>query len=441
VSSFNDSRKHFVHDSRVQKPVITRRRFLQAAGIGAAAATFSACSTATTPAAPAGSASNAAAPTSAPAAASSGSGEPIKIGFIPLTDCASVVMAQKLGLYKQYGVNVEVTKEASWANIRDKLLTGELHAAHCLFGMPFSVFTGVGGTAGKELKIAMMINVNGQGITLSNDMAKDAGYGKLDGVAKAVEALRAKKEPTFAMTFPGGTHDMWLRYWLAAAGVDQKTVKIVTIPPPQMVANMKVNTMDGFCVGEPWNGVAVKDGVGYTHLATQDIWKDHPEKALVVNPEFAATRKDDLKKVMRAVLEASMWLDKLDNRKETAIVLSDKAFVNAPADVLEGRLRGSYDLGAGLGPKTFTDDYMLFHKDGAVNMPRRSHAIWYMSQYVRHGYLKTAPDFAGIADKLILSDLYKEVAGEMKLQMPADDMSPFTLKLDGEAFDPAKPVT
>lgn len=369
-----------------------------------------------------------------------GSGDLIRIGFIPLTDCASVVMADKLGLYKEYGLNVEVTKESSWANIRDKLLIGELQAAHCLFGMPFSVYTGVGGTAGKELKIAMMLNANGQGITLAKELAQFVGYGQVDGLAEAVEALRATKEPTFAMTFPGGTHDMWLRYWLAAGGIEQNSVKIVTIPPPQMVANMKVNTMDGFCVGEPWNGVAVKDDIGYTAITTQDIWKDHPEKALVANAEFAAKRRDDLKKVTRAVMEASLWLDKVENRAEAAEVISGQAYVNAPTDVLAGRLTGKYDLGAGLGEKVFTDDYMLFHKDGAVNFPRKSHAIWFMSQYVRFGYLTEAPDYKAIADKLIMQDLYQEAASELKIAVPDDDMQPFTLKLDNATFDPVNPT-
>jgi nitrate/nitrite transport system substrate-binding protein len=410
----------------MNKRMMSRRDFLKMTGMGAATLALASCGVN---------------PAETPAAADAAvAGDIIRIGFIPLTDCASVVMADKLGLYKKYGVNVEVTKESSWANIRDKLLTGELHAAHCLFGMPFSVYTGVGGTAGKELKIAMMLDSNGQGITLSKELAQYVGYGKVDGLAKAVETLRATKEPTFAMTFPGGTHDMWLRYWLAAGGVDQNSVKIVTIPPPQMVANMKVNTMDGFCVGEPWNGVAVKDDIGYTTIATQDIWKDHPEKALVTNAEFAETRRDDLKKVMSAVMEASIWLDQIENRAEAAQVISGQAYVNAPADVLEGRLEGKYDLGAGLGEKIFTDDYMLFHKDGFVNYPRKGHAIWYMAQYVRFGYLAEAPDYQAIADKLIMQDLYTEVAGEMGISVPDDDMKPFTLKLDGVTFDPANPT-
>jgi nitrate/nitrite transport system substrate-binding protein len=408
---------------------MNRRDFLKLSATGGVALALAACGV-----------NSAASPTGAPTTASV-SGDVIRIGFIPLTDCASVVMADKLGLYKKYGLNVEVTKEASWANVRDKLLTGELQAAHCLFGMPFSVYTGVGGTAGKELKIAMMLNTNGQAITLTKDLAQYAKYADVKGISAAVEALRARKEPTFAMTFPGGTHDMWLRYWLAAGGIDQKSVKIVTIPPPQMVANMKVNTMDGFCVGEPWGGVAVRDDIGYTAITTQDIWKDHPEKALVASAEFAAKRRDDLKKVMLAVMEASIWLDKIENRAQAADTISGQAYVNAPVDVLKDRLVGKYHLGGGLGDKTFTDDYMLYHKDGAVNFPRKSHAIWFMSQYVRFGYLPSPPDYTAIADKLIMQDLYKEVAGELKVAVPDDDMKPFTLKLDGVTFDPAKPAT
>ncbi|HEU4328133.1 MAG TPA: CmpA/NrtA family ABC transporter substrate-binding protein [Roseiflexaceae bacterium] len=377
--------------------------------------------------------------TSAPGAGvAAGAADLIRVGFIPLTDCASVVMADKLGLYRQYGLNVELTKEASWANIRDKLISGELHAAHCLFGMPFSVYTGIGGTAGTELKIAMLLNANGQGITLSKELAGVA-YGGLADLKRAVGELAAKRTPSFAMTFPGGTHDLWLRYLLGAAGVDQNSVQIKTIPPPQMVANMKVGNMDGYSVGEPWNGLAVKEDIGYTFLATQDLWADHPEKALVANPAFAAGRSSELKKLMRAVLEASAWLDKPENRPEAAKVIGDKAFVNAPADVIDARLMGRYTLGANLGEKVFAEDNMHFHKEGLINAPRTGHAIWFLAQYLRFGYLKAAPDYRAVADRLILHDLYAEVARDLKLALPDDDMQPFTIKLDQQTFDPASP--
>jgi nitrate/nitrite transport system substrate-binding protein len=222
-------------------------------------------------------------------------------------------------------------------------------------------------------------------------------------------------------------------------GLNQSKVKIITIPPPQMVANMKVGNMDGYCVGEPWGGVAVREKIGFTHISTQDIWKDHTEKALVLNKAWSSN-KDEVKAVMKAVLEASQWLDNLDNRKQAAKVIGHMAYVNAPAETIENRLLGKYDLGAKLGEHIYKDDYMLFHKGGSVNLPRKSHAMFFMSQYVRFGYLNKHPEYAMIADKLIMSDLYREVAGEMKIAIPDDDMKPFKLQLDGATFDPSDPA-
>ncbi len=367
--------------------------------------------------------------------------EPIKLGFIPLTDCSPIVMAKELGLFAKYGVEVVVTKEASWANVRDKILTGELDGAHCLYSMPFAVYTGVGGKAGDEMKIAMMISSNGQAITLSKDFCGKVPFRNMKKVAPVVAAkLKAEKEVTFAMTFPGGTHDLWLRNWMAAAGVSQQTSKIITIPPPQMVANMKVGNMDGYCVGEPWGGVAVKQGIGFTQIASQDIWKDHPEKALVVNKAFSETRREDLKNVMKAILEACIWLDNPANRKKAAAIIGKQPYVNAPADVIENRLMGNYELGCDQGMQIYTNDYMLFHKGGMVNYPRKSYAIWAMAQYVRFGMLKEAPDYKAIADKLVMQDLYKEVAASMKVKVPDDDMKPFSLTLDKTVFNPLNPA-
>jgi nitrate/nitrite transport system substrate-binding protein len=312
----------------------------------------------------------------------------VKLGFIPLTDCAPLVIAKEMGFFTKYGVDVQITKEASWAVVRDKILNGELDGAHCLFSMPFSVYTGIGGKAGSEMKIAMILNNNGQAITLSKEFCGKVGYKDIKGVANAVKQMRAKKEVTFAMTFPGGTHDIWLRNWLAAAGVNAKSVGIITIPPPQMVANMKVDNMEGFCVGEPWNGVAATQNIGFTHIASQDIWKDHPEKALVVNKAFADTDKEDLKNVMKAIMEACKWLDVMNNRKKAALILSRPNYVNAAVQVIEARLMGSTDLGCDLGVQKYKDDYMLFYKNGQVNTPRLSYGVWFMAQYVRFGMQK-----------------------------------------------------
>ena len=365
--------------------------------------------------------------------------EVIKLGIIPLTDCAPLVIAFEKGIFKKYGVNVQISKEASWANVRDKILTGELQGAHCLFGMPFSVYTGVGGNPGSEMPIAMMLNNNGQCITLSKDFCGKVKPHDINSVSRAVKELAATKELIFAGTFPGGTHDTWLRYWLAASGVDQNKVKIITIPPPQMVANMKVGNMDGFCVGEPWNQIAVKQGIGFTHLATQDIWKHHPEKALVLNKDFSVNKRDDVKKVMKAIMEACIWLDDMKNREEAAEIIGRGSYVNAPASGIATRLNGVYDLGCDYGQYSYDDDYMVFHRGGETNFPRKAYGIWYMAQYVRFNYLKEEPDYKAIADKLILQDLYKEVANEMNIHVPDDDMQPFTIDLDKVTFDPAKP--
>ncbi len=360
----------------------------------------------------------------------------VKLGFIPLTDCAPLVAAKELGLFQKYGVDVVLSKEASWANIRDKVLNGELDGAHCLFGMPFSVYTGLGGKAGSEMQIAMVLNNNGQAITLSKDFCGLVGFKEMNKVAAAVKQVQGRKEVTFAMTFPGGTHDIWLRNWMAAAGINQKSVGIITIPPPQMVANMRVDNMEGYCVGEPWNGVAAAQNVGFTQIATQDIWKHHPEKALVVNREFAAKERENLKNVMKAVLEACQWLDNMGNRKKAAGWLSKPYYVNAALPVIEARLLGSNDLGCELGVQKYKDDYMTFYNKGFVNTPRKSHGMWFLAQYVRFGMLKSNPDFKGIAEKLILDDLYAEVAREAKVPVMTDDMKAFKTTYD-VSFDPA----
>jgi len=349
-------------------------------------------------------------------------------------------MAKELGLYKKYCVDVEISKEASWPNVRDKLLNGELKASHCLFGMPFSVYMGIGGPAGRVMPIGMILNFNGQAITLSQeDFGGRVGFREINKVKPVVDELKRKgKTPTFAMTFPGGTHDIWLRYWLGACGINpNRDVRVKPIPPPQMVANMKVGNMDGYCGGEPWNEVAVREGIGFTHLATQDIWKDHPEKALVFNQEFFSKNVEEVKAIMKAVLEASRWLDDLKNRKEASKVLA--RYVNAKPEDIETRLLGVYHLGKGLGEYRYKDDYMLFFKSGAVNIPKYSYGIFFLGQYRRWGMIKQVPDYLGISKKLIAKPLFLEVAKELNIKVKDDDMTPLRGFIDGVVFDPNKP--
>ena len=358
----------------------------------------------------------------------------VRIGFIALTDAAPIILAKELGYFTERSLDVEVLKQASWPALRDALLTGQIDAAHALFGMPFSVATGIGGNRSKDLKIAMVLNQNGQGITLQRDI-KAVGYGDLAG---AKEWLEGKDSPSLAMTFPGGTHDMWLRYWLAATKADTSKIKISPVPPPQMVQNMSVGNVQGYCVGEPWNAVAVQKGVGFTHLTSQDIWQNHSEKALVVGAKFSQDT-DTLKDVMGAVLKASQWLDDTQNRSKAADTISAEKYVNAAASDIRERLVGKYDFGQGIGTKDYKGDQMQFFRGGAVSFPRRSHAIWFMAQYVRLGLLKEAPAYQALADELIMTDLYESVAKAEGIALPNDDMTPFDVKLDRAVFDPKKP--
>jgi len=374
----------------------------------------------------------------APAASASGgagTNRKVRLGFIALTDCASIVMAKELGYFAERDLDVSVEKQASWAATRDNLLNNEIDGGHVLSCMPFSVATGIGGTGARSLRVAMMLNNNGQAISLSKNYAS-VGYGDVD----KVRAAFAGKTPTLAGTFPGGTHDTWLRYWLKAAKVDSNAVRIITIPPAQMVANMKVEAMDGFCVGEPWGAQAVAQGIGFTHINTQDIWKHHPEKALVVTEKFATERPDVLMDVMGAILKASKWLDDLDNRKKASETIGAASYVNAPPSEIEGRLLGRYDLGPGIGHKTYAEDYMTFFRGGEVNAPRRGHGIWWMAQYRRFGLLKADPAYQELVDTIVLRDVYEKVAAKEGIDVPDDDMKPFHIKLDNTTFDPRKPL-
>ena len=359
----------------------------------------------------------------------------VNFGFIALTDAASLIMAKELGYFEERSIDATITKQASWPATRDALQSGEIDAAHCLYTMPFSVATKIGGNGATDLKIAMILNNNGQAITLAKDLA-EVGYGDL---TKAKALLASSNAPELAMTFPGGTHDLWLRYWLAACGVDASTLKIGPVPPPQMVQNMTVGNVKGFCVGEPWNATAVTNGIGFTTLATQDLWLNHPEKALVANEKFATEQEDSLRDVMAAILKASKWLDDPANRSAAADTLGAEQYVNAKPDDIRGRLTGVYDLGAGLGQKDFKGEQMQFFRDGQTNAPRRSYGIWALAQYQRLGLLTETPDYTALVDSLILSDLYASVAEAEGIEVPDDDMAPFEVRLDSVTFDPAKP--
>jgi nitrate/nitrite transport system substrate-binding protein len=358
----------------------------------------------------------------------------VKIGFIPLTDCASVVMAAELGFDKKYGVKIVPSKEASWAGVRDKLVNGELDFAHVLYGLIYGVHLGTAGPK-KDMAVLMSINNNGQAISLSKTLADK---GAVDGPSLAKLMAREKREYTFAGTFPTGTHAMWMHYWLAAAGINPITAaKLITVPPPQMVANMRVGNMDGFCVGEPWNHRAIMDGIGVTANTTQDIWKDHPEKVLGTTADFTKKYPNTTRAVTMAVLEASRWIDaSLSNKLKMAEVVAQKSYINTSVEAINQRILGRYQNGMG---KTWDDpNHMKFFNDGAVNFPYLSDGMWFLTQHKRWGLMKEHPDYLAVAKQINQIDLYKQAASALNINIPKDPMRTSKL-MDGVVWDGKDP--
>lgn len=357
----------------------------------------------------------------------------VKVGFIPLTDRASVVIASVMKFDEKYGIKIIPSKEASWAGVRDKLVNGELDAAHVLYGLIYGVHLGVGGQK-KDMSVLMTLNNNGQAITLSNQL-KDKGVTTGAALKKLVDA--EKRDYTFAQTFPTGTHAMWLYYWLASHGINPLSdIKTITVPPPQMVANMRVGNMDGFCVGEPWNARAIHDKIGFTAATTQDIWKDHPEKVLGTTGEFAQKYPNTARALIMAVLEASKFIDVMSNRQKVAEIIADKSYVNCPVDVIDQRMEGKYE--DGLGKKWDDPNYMKFHNEGAVNFPYLSDGMWFLTQHKRWGLLKEEPDYLAVAKQINQVELYKQAASQVKVAIPKDAMRSSKL-IDGVVWDGKEP--
>jgi len=362
--------------------------------------------------------------------------EEVRIGFIPLTDSASVIMASVLELDRKHGVRIVLSKEASWAGLRDKLLNGELHMAHSLYGLIYGLQLGLGGPR-TDMSVLMTLNRNGQGMTLSRQLAE---RGAVDLATLTRLMARERRDYTFAQTFPTGTHAMWLYYWLASAGVKAlRDTKVITVPPPQMVANMRVGNMDGFCVGEPWNQRAIADRIGITAANTQDVWPDHPEKVLGARADFVRRHPHTARAVMMAVLEASRWIEaSLQNKLRMAETIAARPFVNTSVDVIRDRILGRYQNGLG---RTWDDPkHMKFFDGGAVNFPFLSDGMWFLTQFKRWGLLREHPNYLQVAQQINQIELYRQAATQLNISVPREPLRSSTL-MDGVVWngrDPAR---
>jgi nitrate/nitrite transport system substrate-binding protein len=401
-------------------PKTTRRTFIKAAGTSTAAALISGM--------PAGWVGGA-------YAQDGPETRDMRFGIIALTDCASIVMAHELGFFKKFGINSVISKEASWAVIRDKLSIGENQATHMLIGMPLASTMGLAGSPVKPMVIPWLLNRNGQAITLNNKL-KAAGAKTPAQIKPLADKAKAAGEPlTFAMTFPPGTHAMWVRYWLASGGINpDRDVTLITIPPAQMVANMKVDKMDGFCVGEPWGNRAIEDGIGFTAATTQQLWKDHPEKVCAFTEEFANRNPKTVKAVLKALHLASVELDKMENRAKFAEVIARPAYINCPPSTILERLMGKYEYGDGRVEQD--PNYMIFSNRNC-NYPHQIYGKWWLTQFRRWGMVRTAPDYTGVPKRVLRPDMYLDAMKELGVTTKIAEEQKITL-FDG-VFDGTNP--
>jgi nitrate/nitrite transport system substrate-binding protein len=357
----------------------------------------------------------------------------VRFGMIALTDCSPIVIAHEKGFFKKYGINSTVAKGANWAAIRDALSSGDNQATHMLIGMPIASTMGLLGSPKKPMIIPWLMNRNGQAITLKKEW-----LGSVKDDSKALKPMvdKAKKlgEPlTFAMTFPPGTHAMWMRYYLGAGGINpDKDISLITIPPAQMVSNMRIGKMDGFCVGEPWGARSIADKIGFTSLTTQEIWKDHPEKVCAFTAEFADKNPKTVKAVLKGLHEASLWLDDMGNRPEQCAIVSKATYINCDKDIILGRLLGKLDYGDG---RQKTDESPMHFSKGNCNYPQPAYAKWWLTQFRRWGMTTGAPDYASVPKQVMRTDIYSEAMKEIGYTHGGEDNSAWTM-FDGVKFDP-----
>lgn len=372
-----------------------------------------------------------------------------KLGFIALTDAAPLFVALEKGYFARHGMkNVEVLKQSSWGTTRDNLVLGSgrggIDGAHILTPMPYLISTGAvtQGNQPVPMRIVMRLNTNGQGISVAKEYAElDVG---LDS-GKMKDALLAKRvagsDGRAAMTFPGGTHDLWLRYWLAAGGIDpNRDVSTIVVPPPQMVANMRVGSMDAFCVGEPWNAQLINQDIGYSALTTGDLWNDHPEKALGLRADYVETHPRATQALIMAVMEAQMFCEAPENKAEVAEICSRRRWIHAPASDIVDRLQGRFDFGRGRVVEGHPYP-MKFWADQA-SYPFKSHDLWFLTENQRWGYLPADLDTKTLIDEVNREDLWREAAAALGVdaaEIPASTSRGVETFFDGTVFDPENP--
>lgn len=364
--------------------------------------------------------------------------EQVTLGFIKLTDCAPLVLAKELGYFQDEGLNVTLQAQANWKVLLDRVIDGQIDGAHMLAGQPLGAAVGVG-TAG-DIAVVASLDLNGNAITISNklwesvaaSLPKDSA-GKVkhpisaSSLKPAIDAAKRKGTPVkFGMVFPVSTHNYQLRYWLAAGGIHPGLysasdingntggdVSISVTPPPQMPATMEAGTIDGYCVGEPWNQQAVTKSIGVPVIASRDIILDHAEKVFGLRSDFLQKNPHTAIALTKAILRAQKWLDTLANRPKAVSILARTEYVGADSAVIAHSMTGTFEYAKGdVRP---VEDFNVFWNHQA-SYPFYSDAIWYLTQMRRWGQINEAkPDsfYLAVASKVYHPEIWKKAAEEL----------------------------
>lgn len=350
----------------------------------------------------------------------------LRIGIVPLTDCAVIVAAREKGFFQKYGLDVDISPEVSWANIRDKVAFGALDAAQMLAPMPVASTLGIEAVT-KPTVTAFSMGLNGNAITVSNELyakmceidADSMQHRPLSAhVLKKVIDSRVYSRPlNFAMVFPVSSHNYQLRYWLASAGIDpDRDVRLTVIPPVHMVANLEAGLIDGYCVGEPWNSYAIAKGIGRVLVTGYEIWNNSPEKVLGVNREWAEKYPATHLALVVSLLEAARWLDEASNREETIQMLASQQYLDLPADILQMSMMGSFNYSAEEAPVN-SPDFNVFYRY-AANFPWVSHGQWFISQMIRWGQINRPLNTLNAASEIYLTDIYRQACEYLSIPVP-----------------------
>lgn len=328
----------------------------------------------------------------------------LRVGFLPLVDCAPMVVARERGLFLKYGLNVILSREVGWATVRDKIIYGELDVSMAVAGLAHAASYGLGSIVTPCVS-AMVIDANANGITLSNELFR-LGVRDAQSFHRVVEQERVNRTLTLGTVNPFSSHNFLLRQWLRSGGIDpDRDVRIVIVPPSQMCQNLKAGHLDGFCVGEPWNSVAVQNKIGWTVSISTELNPGHPDKILMVREQFAEKCHEQHQALLAALLEACVYCDDKAHAREIAALLSRPEYLDIPARAILPSLSGVYDFGHGRTEKI--PDFISFHRNG-VNEPTGEKEAWVRHHLNDNGFIKLLPSVsAAPLGKVFRADLFQ----------------------------------